>query len=149
MKYRIFTNVLAVIILGSLSVSANAQQSQCTTSELDLLCKNGEVLQGINPDGTKVCVKNTYETRVISASAGKNVSSAANSRNVSATAICASNEIVISGSGHCSPTGDKQTAMTSYGGTGKQWRVMCTVDPSAPHGTRISASVYAMCAKIP
>jgi|GEM_PF-6705622 len=29
---------------------------QCTTSELDLICPAGQVLRGIRPNGTKICV---------------------------------------------------------------------------------------------
>lgn len=46
------TAALAVMF----STQASAQQSQCTKSELDLVCVEGQVLRGINPDGTKICV---------------------------------------------------------------------------------------------
>ncbi|HCQ71397.1 MAG: hypothetical protein CL570_04015 [Alphaproteobacteria bacterium] len=44
----------ACVCLSATAVSAQSA-SQCTTSELDLVCASGQFLRGINPDGTKIC----------------------------------------------------------------------------------------------
>ena len=54
---KILTFLFGVLMVFSLPSLAQAQSaSQCTTSELDLVCDENEVLKGIRADGTKICV---------------------------------------------------------------------------------------------
>ena len=50
---------LTIAILCSFTLiptaNAQAQAAQCTTSELDLMCADGQYLQGISPLGHKLC----------------------------------------------------------------------------------------------
>ena len=55
------TLILAGFILFAMPQSASA--AQCTTGELDLICDDGEFLQGITSLGEKICVP-TAETFV-------------------------------------------------------------------------------------
>lgn len=51
---------MLTLLIGLLVFSVSVQAAvQCTTSELDLMCAEGQVLQGIEPDGTKICVSPT------------------------------------------------------------------------------------------
>ena len=53
---KILTFLFGALMIFSLPSLAQAQSaSQCTTSELDLVCPNGEVLTGIASDGKKIC----------------------------------------------------------------------------------------------
>jgi len=52
---KTFIILLASIIFSAVPLTANATE-QCTTTELDLMCPDGEMLQGIMPSGTKKCV---------------------------------------------------------------------------------------------
>lgn len=52
-----YTLKILVIVALLLFVPALAQaDSQCTTTELDLVCDPGFVLNGIDPNGQKICV---------------------------------------------------------------------------------------------
>ena len=54
---RIITCIFGAFLFFSLPGIAQAQTaSQCTTSELDLVCDENQVLKGIRADGTKICV---------------------------------------------------------------------------------------------
>ena len=54
MKY--ITLIFAMLMSATAIALSPAQAAQCTTSELDLMCPSGQVLQGIRPNGTKICV---------------------------------------------------------------------------------------------
>ena len=51
--------LLAILLTGALffaaPITAKAAE-QCTTEALDLVCDEGQVLRGINTDGSKICV---------------------------------------------------------------------------------------------
>ena len=46
----------AVILLTFTAITPEAKAQACTTAPLDLMCPSGEVLRGIQNDGTKLCV---------------------------------------------------------------------------------------------
>ena len=52
-------HIATLAVLGGLALAlpslAHAAE-QCTTSELDLMCPSGQVLQSIRPNGSKVCL---------------------------------------------------------------------------------------------
>lgn len=59
-KYlRIIALALAVFVAAPAAFAQST--SQCTTSELDLVCDDNKVLKGIRADGTKICVKNHFD----------------------------------------------------------------------------------------
>lgn len=56
MKSFLFLTTLIYAGILLFSAQGYAAQTRCTTDELDLMCENGQALQGIDATGTKLCI---------------------------------------------------------------------------------------------
>ncbi|HCQ71396.1 MAG: hypothetical protein CL570_04020 [Alphaproteobacteria bacterium] len=60
-RYNLIVIALALVMFVAAPAAFAQSTSQCTTSELDLVCDDNKVLKGIRADGTKICVKNHFD----------------------------------------------------------------------------------------
>ena len=60
-RYILAVTALALMMFVASPAAFAQSTSQCTTSELDLVCDDNEVLKGIRSDGTKICVDNHFD----------------------------------------------------------------------------------------
>ena len=86
------TNIKRFIIVSLVLLAPlKSYAAQCTTSELDLMCPSGQVLQGIKPDGKKICVAKAP----VSQSVSIDYSQCRNVQHYTSWASCPSNYVVV------------------------------------------------------
>lgn len=137
--YIFLALLFSTISLLAIGGQARAQTaSQCTTSELDLICPEGQTLRGINTNGTKICVlpaEKEISTRIVSKTKTEY-------RWPSATASCGSDEVVVGGGGSCSADNGWTFLKRSYPDN-NGWNVSC----DTPEKKNNTARAYAICMK--